>query len=161
MYVGAAKWESFRDQFKALVVSRNSLSNVQKLMNLSSHLTGEVADTLKNTQVTTENYQGAWKQLEDRYGNKRLLSRSHMLSIINLVPASKQSSSELKRLIDFFQQTVRSFRALGKPVESWDDWFILFITQKLDEATRIDWKTSLVNSLEEPTLESVYFLDIR
>ena len=33
------EWESFRDQFKALVDSCNSLSNVQKLMYLTSHLT--------------------------------------------------------------------------------------------------------------------------
>ena len=156
------EWESFRDQFQALVDSCNSLSNVQKLMYLTSHLTGEAADTLKNTQVTAENYQGAWKQLEDRYGNKRLLSRSHILSMLNVPPASKQSSSELKRLIDFFQQTVRSLRALGKPIESWDEWFVLLITQKLDDATRIDWETSLVNSLEEPSFQSVIkFLENR
>ena len=67
----------------------------------------------------------------------------------------QQSSSELKRLIDFFQQTVRSLRALGQPVESWDECFVIFITQKLDDVTRIDWETSLVNSLEESTLEFV------
>ena len=111
------QWESFRDHFVALIHSCPNLNKVQKHLYLQTHLSGDAEDLLKNIQVTDNSYDGAWASLEDRYGNVRLLSGAHKLHLINSVPATKQSASEINRLIDSCQQTVRSLAALGKTTD--------------------------------------------
>ena len=144
------EWESFRDQFRSMVHECPSIGKVQKLLYLQRHLTGSAAELLRNTPITEANYDGAWNSLEARYGNKRILSNFHMNSLINLQPAQKRSSTEIKRLLDFFQQSRRSFTSLGKDIKNWDEWFYFLLIQKLDSDTRLDWETSLKDSSTVP-----------
>ena len=105
---------------------------------------------MKNMPITEANYAGAWESLEARYGNKRMLSSFHMSSLTNLLPIKEQSSAGIKRVIDFFQQYIRSFLSLNKPVTELDEWFYFLMLQKLDSVTRLNWETSLQDSSNIP-----------
>ncbi|XP_076652421.1 uncharacterized protein LOC143358832 [Halictus rubicundus] len=110
---------------------------------------------LAMTPVTESNYDGAWTSLEKRFGNARILSATHMRRLISCPPISKPSPAEFKRLIDDFRQTQKSFQALGKPVEAWDEWLVFLMTEKLDDATRLAWEVSLDDPTAVPRFESL------
>ena len=144
------EWESFRDQFLCLTNNCSNLTKLQKFLLLQSKLKGEAAELIKNTVPSDANYDGAWADLESRYGNKRLLSNHHMKKLLEVSRIEKQSSTEIKRILDLFKQTVRSFNTLDKPIEAWDEWFVYLLTLKLDTETKVLWETSLKNSTEVP-----------
>ncbi|XP_046141146.1 uncharacterized protein LOC123987688 [Osmia bicornis bicornis] len=155
------KWESFRDLFKSLVHSVPNLQDVRKLLYLKSALTGEAAEVIQNTPITDAGYQGAWEDLEQRYGNLRLLSFAHHRALLSCPPAQQQSAAELKRLLDTFKQSIRAYTALKKPVAQWDEWFVYFLSQKLNKTTHLVWETSLADSRDVPRQQKLKALPPR
>ncbi|XP_076398078.1 uncharacterized protein LOC143266413 [Megachile rotundata] len=149
------EWESFRDLFRSLVHDVPHLSNTKKLLYLKSSLSGEALEVIQNTPITEAGYEGAWEDLEVRYGNTRLLSFAHHRAILTCPPAQRQSTSELKRLLDTFRQTIRAYSALKKPVTAWDEWFMFLLSQKLDRTTHLAWETSLAKSREIPSFQQL------
>ncbi|XP_076545268.1 uncharacterized protein LOC143305457 [Osmia lignaria lignaria] len=149
------QWESFRDLFRSLVHSVPNLPDVQKFLYLKTALTGEAAEVIQNTPITDAGYQGAWEDLEQRYGNLRFLSFSHHQALLSCSPAQQQSAAELKRLLDTFRQSIRAYTALNKPVPQWDEWFVYFLSQKLDKTTHLAWETSLADSRDIPSFRQL------
>lgn len=149
------KWESFRDQFSSLVHNCPYLDPIQKFVHLQRSLDGEAAEVIRNTPPTGEAYQDAWNALVIRYGNRRILSMMHMKSLVDLKPAASSSPTEIKRVLDFVQQTVRSFRTMGKPAQEWNEWMVFFLTIKLDPQTKVDWETSLRASSAVPEFQTL------
>lgn len=73
-------------------------------------------------------YQLSWVILTLLYSNPRTLRVMHMKRLTEL-PVTKQTSvSELKRLMDTSRVSIRSLGSIGKPLEAWDDWFVIMIT---------------------------------
>lgn len=156
------KWESFRDQFRALVHDSERLSDAQRLRYLKTCLTGEAATMLDLTPVTDANNKGAWDALCRRFGNRRVLSATHMRRLIETAPISKASPGEIKRLLHESRQTQKAFGALEKPVREWDEWFLFLLSEKLDEETSMAWETSLTDPTKTPTFEELEkFLEAR
>ena len=62
----------------------------------------------------------------------------------------------MRRLINVVQQARRSFTALSKPTQHWDEWLAFLLTEKLDRSTRLDWERSLAASTESPSLRSSF-----
>lgn len=156
------QWESFRDQFTALVHNQPGLSDAQKLVHLQRALDGEAASVIKDTNPTDADYAGAWNALVVRYGNQRIPLCMRMKSLVELPPAASASAADIKRVVDFVKQSVRSFTTMGKPIEQWNEWLVFFLTSKLDVQTRIDWETSLqASSVVPPLSELLAFLENR
>lgn len=137
-FSGDIKWESFRDQFVSLVHDCIYPDPVQKLVHLQRSLEGEVPEVIRNTPPMGNSYESAWNALVVRNGNQRILSILHIESLVDLRPAASSSSTEIKRVLDFVQQTVRSFTTMGKPAEEWNKWMVFFLTIKLDSQTKVD-----------------------
>ena len=84
-----------------------------------------------------------------------------MNSLMDLPCCSKTSSHEIKRVLDFFKQTVRSFEALEITKENWNHWLVLLLTKKLDKESRIKWQTSQANAADFPKFDDLCnFLEI-
>lgn len=66
-------WRSFHDIFMSLVHTNTKLTSVQKLYHLKSCLTGDAEKLLRHTPITDADYDPAWKKLQERYDNKRIL----------------------------------------------------------------------------------------
>ncbi len=56
--------------------SNRTLSNIQKLHYLKTSLKEEPARLLSQLQLSNANYEVAFKILEDRYGNKRMITHT-------------------------------------------------------------------------------------
>ena len=136
-------WESFRDLFTSLIHEDSNLSNVDKLYYLKSHVQGDAKSALDDLQITEANYDIAWKNLEARYDHRRLLVKDHLKALKNLSPLRDESSASLQHLWDELRRHRDQLRVLGRPVDSWDDWLLLFAADAMDEVTRRDWEKEL------------------
>ncbi|XP_029166513.1 uncharacterized protein LOC114937263 [Nylanderia fulva] len=144
-------WEGFRDLFKSLVHEVDGLAPIQKLQYLKASLAGEAAAVVSSIEMSAEGYALAWDELVSRFDNRRVLLTTHMRELLLSAPIVKQSSQEINRLISTANQSSRSFRALGRPVEHWDDWFVHIIVDKLDSSTRLLWESSQESSSNFPS----------
>ncbi|XP_011688528.1 PREDICTED: uncharacterized protein LOC105450410 [Wasmannia auropunctata] len=79
-----SEWESFRDQFRAIVIDNNDLSNVSRMHYLSSCLKDEARNVLRSLPITNSNFPVAWGLLVKRYDNKRRLVHEHIHALHNL-----------------------------------------------------------------------------
>ncbi|XP_029161171.1 uncharacterized protein LOC114935244 [Nylanderia fulva] len=145
------EWEGFRNLFRSLVHDVTGVPKVQKLQYLMGCLTGEAAEVVAGVPLTDGAYDGAWQDLIMRYDNQRVLLCVHMRHLISCPAAVKSSATEIKRLLGVLNQARRALASLGRPVESWDDWFVHLLVSKLDATTRMHWETSLLHSRDFPT----------
>ncbi|XP_029171330.1 uncharacterized protein LOC114940747 [Nylanderia fulva] len=134
-------WEGFRDLFKSLVHDVEGLTPSQKLQYLKASLSGDAEAAVANIEISSDGYALAWDELVTRYDNRRVLLATHMRVILSAAPVTKPSSAEINRLISAVNRASRSFRAMGRPVEHWDDWFVHILVEKLDPATRLLWES--------------------
>ena len=77
-------WLSFRDMFTSLILSNENISAVEKLQYLRTSLVGSASQLLRNTAVTSDNFQRAWESITTFYENKRLLVDSTLQSLFSL-----------------------------------------------------------------------------
>ena len=71
-------WTSFWDSFIVTVHLNESLSKVQKFTYLLGLLEGMALDTVSRFTLSDANYDAAVNLLQEHYGNKQLIIRSHM-----------------------------------------------------------------------------------
>ena len=58
-------------------------------------------------------------------------------------PAKAESSGSLQQLLDDLRRHRDQLRSLGRPVDSWDDWLVLFVSEAMDPATRREWEEEI------------------
>ncbi|XP_043288426.1 uncharacterized protein [Venturia canescens] len=146
-----SEWLPFKDLFNSLVISNQTLSSVEKLQYLKTSLTGSAEALLKNTTLTTDNFQKAWEALEVFYENKRLLVNSAFHSLLTLKRMTKESGSEMEYLYTNIMQIFRTLETLGRPVNYWDDFLVFIATQRLDAESVKAWEHHLGPSRDPPT----------
>lgn len=134
-------WLEFRDAFKALVDSNESLHNIQKFYYLRSSLEKDASQIIKAIEVSADNYKNAWQLLVDRYENKPLMIHNHIKAIFEHPNVNKESHTELRKLFDNVSKHLRSLQSLGENTDCWDRLIIYIITIKFDTVTRRDWES--------------------
>lgn len=139
-------WLSFKDLFQSLVINVPTLSPVEKLQYLKTHLTGSAAALLKNTTLTADNFSKSWDALVDYYENKRLLVHAALQSLFSLKRMTKESASELERLYTNVMQSYRTLEALQRPVNHNDDFFVFITISRLDSESVKVWEQRLGSS---------------
>ncbi|XP_043475800.1 uncharacterized protein LOC122507248 [Leptopilina heterotoma] len=137
------QWESFKDLFRSMIHEDPTLKDVERLYYLKSLVTGEASTAIQTIPITGENYATAWATLEARYDNKYLLVQSHLISLRRLRHIKEESLAEIQKLIDELKRHRDQLRALGRPVDYWDDWFVSIATDIMDSTTRRDWEEEL------------------
>lgn len=66
-------WLEYRDTFLSIIHQNDSIDNINKLHYLRASLRGSALLVIDNLDFKSDNYNTAWKLLNDRYDNKRLL----------------------------------------------------------------------------------------
>lgn len=131
----SAKWESFREPFEQVFHLRHSMPAVQKLQHLKSCLRGEAEEMVANFSLTNDNpYE---------------LTRAH-LRALNTLPSCKDSAADLRKLMNRTSSTLKALRNLRRPVEHWDDFIVVLVTDKLDAETRKMWEQANCTGTEFP-----------
>ncbi|XP_036322041.1 uncharacterized protein LOC118736039 [Rhagoletis pomonella] len=138
------EWLTFHDAFCSLVNANASLSDGQKLQYRRNCLKGEALDLVSSLAVSDSNYIEAWELLTSRYKVIRVIVDSHIKALSAIDRAAKDSAKAIKHVLNLTLQHVGALRALGRPVEFWDDCLIHLTVSKLAYETRKQWELSLV-----------------
>lgn len=146
-----SEWLSFKDLFSSLVLSNPTLTEIGKLQYLKTSLVGSAAHLLKNTTLTSDNFQKAWDALISFYENKRLLVNAALHALLSIKRMTKESAAELEQLYTTILQIYRSLETLNRPVSRWDDFLVFIATQRLDAESVKAWEHQLGSTRDPPT----------
>lgn len=134
------QWPNFRDTFKAIVDENKNLSDIKKLYYLRLALKGGAAKIIASIEMSDENYQVAWRLLEGRFENKRVLVHHHLQALIKFPAIQKESHSSLRQLLITTEKHVRALKKLGQPTDQWSTILVHLMTAKFDNITKRDWE---------------------
>nr|CAI5839513.1 unnamed protein product [Callosobruchus analis] len=134
-------WLEFRDIYESLIHKNESISNIQKFHYMRASLSHEPAQLIKGIEFSLNNYELAWDLLVQRYNNDKMLIQNHIKNIFNLEPMAKESSKNIRNLLDCLTKNMRALGQLQLPVQQWDIPIVYLISTKLDNATAREWET--------------------
>ncbi|XP_029671978.1 uncharacterized protein LOC115240763 [Formica exsecta] len=137
-----------------LIRNNTELTDFARMHFLSSCLKGRALECIANISVTAANFEIAWKALTSRYKSKRRSINTHLWTLLNLSPITRESASELQTLYDEVNIAVASLKNLNrKPEELWNDILVHLIVQKLDPVTRKAWNVKASDTDAPPAYE--------
>ena len=112
------------------------MTNVEKLSYLKLSLKGDAAQIVSSLLVTDANYDIAKRKLEERYNNKRSIVKAHLATTHALPAIKRESSVELRKLLESTNEHVQALEALRLPVNQWDAILVYRLLEKLDVESR-------------------------
>ncbi|KAJ8973141.1 hypothetical protein NQ317_001877 [Molorchus minor] len=99
--------------------------------------------------------------LLERYNNTSYLVNNHVKLLFSLPSLTRESATELRKLLDAMVKHLRSLNTLGQSTDTWDVLIIFLVTGKLDPVTYREWEETKSRD-KLPTLEEFQkFLKIR
>lgn len=133
-------WISFRDVFKSLVHDNIALSNVEKFHYLLSAITAGAGAVIRSIPLSDSNYEVAWKALEDRFDNKRLIINAHLDKIFSFPPLKSASLNDLKLFLDTLKENIGALQGFNIPnKEGYIMFYIAF--RLLDSSTKCQFES--------------------
>ncbi|XP_054746156.1 uncharacterized protein LOC129250562 [Anastrepha obliqua] len=117
----STEWIGYFDAFSSLVDSNSALSDGQKLHYLRSCLKGDALKIISGFKICDANYIEAWGLLTSWYIVIRVIVESHLRALAEIKRATHDNADAIKGVIDAFQQHIRELKALGRPIDFWDD----------------------------------------
>ncbi|XP_047104446.1 uncharacterized protein LOC124728841 [Schistocerca piceifrons] len=94
-----AEFMHFLDTFKALLISNEALTDVQRYYYLLSCVSGASRKLVENLPVTESNFKIAWDLIVQRYNNPKLIVDLHVKELLNLPNVRVESAKDLRMLI--------------------------------------------------------------
>lgn len=104
-------------------------------------MSGNALALIQTIEVTNENYEVAWSLLKERYTNKKLLVKKHVQALFDLPTIQKETSVNLRMLLDSTTRNLRILGQLGEPIDQWDTLVVHFVSSKFDQSTRKEWES--------------------
>ncbi|XP_058449170.1 uncharacterized protein LOC131429139 [Malaya genurostris] len=134
-------WITFRDTFKNLISDNTQLTDIDKFTYLRTSLSGEALQEISSIEQTAANYSIAWRCLESRYVNKKLLVKSHLDALLAIEPMKKESFGSLNHVINEFDKHLQMLHKLGENTPDWSTILAHMLAGKLDTTTLRLWET--------------------
>lgn len=135
-------WMAFHDIYISLIHDNQSLSDIQKFHYLLSALSGEAARAIHSLEISSANYGTAWNLIKQRYENKKINIKKHVLAILEMPHVQKESCYHLRELSDNMASHVTVLNQLGQPTEQWDMILVTLLANKMDAISRREWELS-------------------
>ncbi|XP_067614542.1 uncharacterized protein [Eurosta solidaginis] len=136
-------WPTFRDLFTAIYKNNSRLSPVEKLFHLNQKTQGEAKDIVKKCHLTNEGFVTAWKNLCERYENKRILVNSQLQILFNLKKIDSECGSSINTLQRDINNCLASLKTHQIDVSNWDAIITYLCSTKLPENTLALWEQSI------------------
>ena len=133
------EYSMFIDQFDAMIGSK-TMANSSKLQHLKKALRGDAKASIFRLGVCgTESYERARNILEQRYGNKRLIARSFVHTIVTYTPVKENDGPALRGFITALGDSVEGLGELGVDLNTWDVILVYHVLAKIDPETQRDY----------------------
>lgn len=154
-------WPKFKSMFIDLM-SRSPDSDAIKLYHLDKALIGGAAGILDPKTISDNNYSHAWRILEERFENERVIVDNHIRGLLNLKKMSKESYKDLRELLDECIRHVENLKFHGQMLTGVSEQIVVNpITSALDKETRKQWESTLDHG-ELPNYEdTIQFLKVQ
>jgi len=147
-------WPQFRDLFESLIIN-STIQPVRKMHYLKTSLTGNAQSLIKNIPTTGDQFERAWKIVEERYQNKRLLITTQVENLLNIPLISGKSSERLDLFIYAVRESLSTLKLYGSPVDQWDHFLVPLLTKKIDSSLKEAWELKIGSSVEMPKLDDL------
>lgn len=129
-------WPKFRDAFTSIIHNDALLSKMEKFHYLVSSLVGTASAVISNLPLIEDNYDLAWKALNDTFDNKRMLASNYLNQLLGF--KAQQGKATVDSLQSFLSQVtdnIAAFKLLKIPDEG--DFILFHISIRLlDPVTR-------------------------
>ncbi|KAJ8985407.1 hypothetical protein NQ317_017034, partial [Molorchus minor] len=109
--------------------------------------------TLKSLEVSESNYETAFKLIQERFENKKMIIHAHVKALFEMAPTRKENHQALRKLVDEYFKHVRALKNLGEPVDTWDTLLIYLINTKLDPESKRKWEEMSIKNKEMPKID--------
>lgn len=151
---GYLEWQSFADLYKVMVHDHPTMTNVERFHYLRTSLTGEAERIISHIAITADNYNVAWKALEERYTNQRIIS-TRLIEKLVTQPAASETVTDIKQLLDTTKQSIEMLANLKRPVSTCDDFIVYIVANKLPKHSRHLWETEIADKTMPATWDQL------
>ncbi|XP_062541895.1 uncharacterized protein LOC134209889 [Armigeres subalbatus] len=134
-------WVPYRDSFRSLIHDNPLLSDVDRFTYLRSSLVGDAFQEVSSIELSAANYEVAWKSLESRYENKKLIVKAHLDALFAVESLKKESHGGLNQLIGDFEKNLQMLEKIGEKPSDWSTILAYMVCTRLDLATLRQWET--------------------
>ncbi|KPJ09618.1 hypothetical protein RR48_13252 [Papilio machaon] len=145
-------WPLFKDNY-ILLIHSSKLEDINKFKCLISAVKGNALRMIKKLEFTAENYEIAWQLLLNKYDNDRRRVNNLMNELFNFPTIKKESSRDLKSLVDNIKTSLCALKSLGQPTDHWDTIVIHLMVRKLDSVTFREWENQCNTLTNTPNLK--------
>lgn len=135
-----AKWQNFRDLFKAGVHENEKLTPIHKFQLLQNALVGEAARVVGKWQITEANYERAWQRLYKTYDDDYLGVQTILNRLLNFEALEVRTHDALRSLVDVVHECTNQLAAYID-VQGCDAMLLFLVVSKLDSVTFAGWET--------------------
>lgn len=146
------QWLEFRDTYVSLIHNNKSITDIEKFHFLRGALEGDAKEVIHSLEFSAANYKTAWDLLCERYNNTSYLINNHVKLLFSLPTSTRESATELRKLLDAMVKHLRSLNTLGQETNTWDVMIIFLVTGKLDPITYREWEETKARD-RLPTLD--------
>ncbi|XP_070134061.1 uncharacterized protein [Drosophila bipectinata] len=144
-------WPAFHDLFMQLIHQNQALSNIQRFHFLKQALPKEQDQDVHQMELTDGAYTIAWDLIIKRYNNPRLQFMHHMNALYDLPFISRESSSEIKHMLNVTNVCINEFNRLKTNIQSSTQWIVHHLIARLPTTTVQAWEHCLGNSSDIPS----------
>ncbi|XP_078051458.1 uncharacterized protein LOC144477606 [Augochlora pura] len=107
------EWLHFESLFNSAITENKALSDVQRLRYLNACLEGEAVAAIANLSIGPQNFQIAWKTLEERFGLPRIITAALLVQIICLKPIHKDDLASVQQVTIGVRQAMAALQRQG------------------------------------------------
>ena len=116
-YGNILEWFPFWETFKS-TIHDSDLNDIDKLNYLCAYLDGDALKLLNGLPRNASNYKVALELLNEKYGNKQVITNMHVNKLYNLKPI--QNNMQLSYFYETLDSNFRALEALGMNIENFD-----------------------------------------
>lgn len=155
-------WYAFKSMFHTVMNRYPNESPAIKLYHLKNSLIGEASGKIDQDIINNNDYDSAWRMLEDAYEDQRLIIDTHIDALFNLPKITKENGEELRKLVESCSKHVDALKNHDLPVEGLSEMMLInIINKRLDRETRKQWESSLSRDDQPSYDELIDFLKDR
>jgi len=126
---------------------------------LKTNINGETERLIRHLSLTEANYSTAWKTLEERFYNKRVLSNTLIQKLLDHSIITNDSKT-IKSLHDNVKETFSALNNIGIETDKWEPLLLCLLTKKLDRQNHLLYEQSVQNTRQiHPLNEFQTFLN--
>lgn len=149
------EWPTFQDIFTTMIDTNANISMVEKMQYLKTYVKGEAEKAIQHYEITESNYTSAWKELKERYDNKRRIVNKLINKILHIPQMQRELSEYLKNIYNTVKECLEALKMQKIDTTSWDPMMVCIVTNKWDARTNDLYEATVDNIFEVQPLESV------